>query len=82
MANARDHILDELEAIRAAKLTALKTGQSVQVPGSFLSQAVSYETLCRRERELRSRLLAASGMSRILRTRYTGYGSGKDWVDS
>ena len=74
-------IIEELQAIREAKLTALQTGQMVQVPGAFSNQSVSFDALCRREAVLRGRLLASGGAPTRLRTRYTGYSGARDWTD-
>lgn len=78
---SKQHLIDELHAVRAAKLRALETGQMVQVPGAFSTQAVSYDALCRRESVIVGRLLQAGGAKTRNRTRYTDYSSGRDWSE-
>lgn len=82
MATSKRHIIEELQAVRSAKLRALKTGQSVQIPGAVSSEMVPYDVLCRREADLIQKLLRAGNAPRMIRPKYTGYSGTRDWEDS
>lgn len=82
MATSKNALIEELQAIRSAKLRILKTGQRVQVPGAFDSEAVSYKALCKRESEIKQKLLRSSGAPRRVRPRYGDYSGTRDWEDS
>jgi len=70
MSTSKDDIIAELAAVRDAKLRALRTGQRVQITGGYAVDLVDYTTLCRRERELRSRLLRSGGAVSRLHPHY------------
>lgn len=80
MGISKDALVAELQAIRQAKLTALQTGQQVQMPGAIGATLVSYAELCRQESAIRGRLLrAVSGVTTRLRPSYTA--TSRDWTD-
>ncbi len=82
MATSKDALLEELAAIRTAKLRILGAGQSVTLPGGGpqITQA-SFAALCRREREIRRALLMAGGAKDCIRPAYSS-DSGIDWEES
>jgi len=82
MATSKDALIAELQAVRSAKLRALKTGQRVAVPGAMDAELVDYDTLNRREAAIIQKLLRAGGATRRVRPKYTDYSGTRDWEDS
>lgn len=82
MATSKDVLLAELDAIHEAKLRILKAGQSVTLPGSAAQiNQPSFAELCKREREIRSRLLRSGGAPTRVRPDYSD-GHAVDWSDA
>ena len=81
MGTSHDDLIAELDAVVAAKLRILKAGQSVTLPGASAQiTPPAYAELCKRERELRSRLLRCGGATSKVRPNYSA-ATGVDWTE-